>query len=294
MFVLDRDKLAAAQTAFSTAFEGALARYTGNEEFGVVAQELRGSDPATELFFSTRLGSGMKLDTGDYSVDSLRIQSIKIAASRYYDAFQMSRDDLEYDKLNLYRPHIEQLASSYARHRAQLSINKLESGWTESGYDGVTFFNSAHPIASGGTQSNVVNTSGAGLTTDTLAEALVRLSRMKDESGNIIGLRGTALLVPPELEHKARQILTAEQISGTDNVMRGRLRLVVSPFLTDPNRAYVIDTSTAFRPIIFYEFGQPTLEPDTSRSVLHRVVLWVLSAQYSTTFGFYHFVVGIN
>jgi len=46
-----------------------------------------------------------------------------------------------------------------------------------------------------------------------------------------LGIKPTLLVVPPALEAAARQILTAEQISGSTNLWRGTAELLVVPWL---------------------------------------------------------------
>jgi len=291
MFIRDQNKIAAIYKGFARLFDD-LVRERGDEElFRLLAQETQSNEFSRELFFSTRLGAGMKEDTGEFDIGSIRLQSLVINTKRWYDAFQMNREDLENDRLALYRPHIERMAESYRSHRARLVAQTLESGWTTPGYDGVNFFASNHPLSAGGTNDNVV--SGA-LTEANLTTALVKLARMKDDSGQLIGLTGTHLLVPPELEVTARKLLNAQLVGGGDtNVLAGRLQIVVSPYLTSATRWYVIDASRgAQKPVLFYTVDRPRLEMDDSRAVLNDLLFWVMKARYNAALGLYHFVVG--
>lgn len=100
--------------------------------------------------------------------------------------------------------------------------------------DGVSIFNSAHPLIGGGTQSNAGT---AALTPDSLNTALVNLREQKDQSGVIRGNTPATLLVPTALWKKATEItqsaLIADASTNNINVYRSAMGLTVytSPFL---------------------------------------------------------------
>lgn len=293
MFIEGREKLNAVYKGFARLFERFVAEIPDDTVFNILAAEDQSNDLEREYFFSSRLGAGMKELMGEFSIDRIKLNSITINTKRFYDAIQMNRDDLELDRLGLYRPHIQALAESYRLHRHKLTIQTFESGWTTPGYDGVNFFSDNHPIPSGGTNDNLLSTGGAGLTENTVSQALSMLARMKDDSGNPLGLRGTHLLVPPELEVAARKVVSATiTTSGATNVLAGRLEVVVSPYLTSPTRWYVIDASRSFaRPVVFRVAQAPRLELDESRAVLNDLLLWVVKARYNAALALYHVVV---
>jgi phage major head subunit gpT-like protein len=294
MFIEGREKLAAVYKGFARLFDRFVAEIPDNEIFNLLATEDQSNDLEREYFFSSRLGAGMKELLGEFSIDKIKLQSITINTKRFYDAIQMNRDDLELDRLGLYRPHIQALAESYRRHRHKLVIETLESGWTSNSYDGVSFFNDAHPLPNGQTNDNRLNTGGAGLTENTVATALTLLARMKDDSGNPLGLRGTHLLVPPELEVAARKVVNATLTGGGNtNVLAGRLQVVVSPYLTSASRWYVLDASLSVaKPVVFRVAQPPRLEMDDSRAVLNDIILWVVKARYNAALALYHTIIG--
>lgn len=65
-----------------------------------------------------------------------------------------------------------------------------------------------------------------------LAAAQAALSGMKGDFGQPLGLTPNLLVVPPTLAHPARKLLNAEQINGTDNVLKGTAEVLVSPWLS--------------------------------------------------------------
>lgn len=100
--------------------------------------------------------------------------------------------------------------------------------------DGVSIFNSAHPLIGGGTQSN---TGTAALSVSTLNDAIVNLMQQKNQAGVIMGDAPSVLVVPPALWKHAREItdsaLIADLANNNINVYRSALGLTVwtSPWL---------------------------------------------------------------
>lgn len=64
-----------------------------------------------------------------------------------------------------------------------------------------------------------------------LAAAQAALSSMKGDMGQPLGIRPNLLVVPGTLAHAARRLINAEQIDGTDNVLKGTAEVLVCPWL---------------------------------------------------------------
>lgn len=65
-----------------------------------------------------------------------------------------------------------------------------------------------------------------------LAAAIAAIGSMKGDYGRPLGLRPNLLVVPPSLEVTARKLIVAQTAAnGADNVLAGRLELLVSPWL---------------------------------------------------------------
>lgn len=65
-----------------------------------------------------------------------------------------------------------------------------------------------------------------------LAAAIAAIGAVKGDYGRPLGLRPNLLVVPPQLEVAARKLIVATTgPNGADNVLAGRLQLLVSPWL---------------------------------------------------------------
>lgn len=94
--------------------------------------------------------------------------------------------------------------------------------------DGVSIFNTAHPLIGGGTQSN---RGTAALAPTSLNDAITNLVEQKNQAGVISGNSPAVLLVPPALWKHAREItdsaLIADSGNNNVNVYRSALGITV-------------------------------------------------------------------
>lgn len=65
------------------------------------------------------------------------------------------------------------------------------------------------------------------LTCENLAAIIVKMQKIKADGGYVLNVKPSLLVVPPELEDKARELLEADKINGTTNTFKGRLKLHV-------------------------------------------------------------------
>lgn len=84
------------------------------------------------------------------------------------------------------------------------------------GGDGVSLISTAHPTASGGTQSNQLTTAAA-LSYTSLVQMLFQIRKAKDASGNYVNLDPKKLIVSPENEFEAETILNSVLQSSNAN-----------------------------------------------------------------------------
>ena len=124
-------------------------------------------------------------------------------------------EDNLYDSLS--SRYTKALARSMAytkQVKAAFPLNNGFSGGSFVGGDGVTLFNTAHPLVSGGTNSNTQSTA-ADLNETSLEAAVIQIAAFKDERGLLIAARPRKLIVPPALMFVATRLLETEQRTGT-------------------------------------------------------------------------------
>jgi phage major head subunit gpT-like protein len=108
------------------------------------------------------------------------------------------------------------------------------------GGDGVSLFNTAHPLVSGGTNSNTPATP-ADLNETSLEAAVIQIAAWTDERGLLIAAKPVKLVVPPSLQFVATRILETELRTATAdndiNALRNNRSIpggyTVNNYLTD-------------------------------------------------------------
>tara|TARA_R100000963_G_C4606717_1_gene78494 strand:- start:214 stop:783 length:570 start_codon:yes stop_codon:yes gene_type:complete len=124
----------------------------------------------------------------------------------------------------------------------------LNNGFTsyQSG-DGVVMFSTAHPLVSGGTNSNRPTT-GADLNETSLEAAVIQVAKWTDQRGLLIAARPRRLIVPPDLMFVATRILDSENRPATAdndiNAIKNNGTIPegyrVNHYLTDTNAWFMV------------------------------------------------------
>jgi hypothetical protein len=137
-------------------------------------------------------------------------------------------------------------AMSYTKQVKAAAVlnNGFTAGYT--GGDGVVLFSTAHPLISGGTNSNRPST-GADLNETSLENAVIQIAAWTDERGLLIAAKPKKLIVPPALQFVATRLLeTSLRVGTTDNDVNALKNNGSIPegytqnhFLTDTNGWYL-------------------------------------------------------
>jgi hypothetical protein len=133
--------------------------------------------------------------------------------------FSLTEEAIEdnlYDSLSA--RYTKALARSMAYTKQVKAAAVLNNGFT-SGYnggDGVPLFSNAHPLVSGGTNSNIPTTA-ADLNETSLEAAVIQISLWTDERGLLIAAKPKKLVVPPSLQFVATRLLETELRVGTND-----------------------------------------------------------------------------
>lgn len=158
--------------------------------------------------------------------------------------FMIERKFMDDEQYGVLEKMSKDLARAGRYKVEQDAASMFNSGFVTNGYDQKPLFADDHPLLGGGTGSNIV--SGA-LSDTTLKTASTLLRSQKDEAGKLIQLQPDTLIVPPELEWLAYELVRSEHKPGTDlndiNVMKGRYKVVVWDFLTSATAWFLADSN---------------------------------------------------
>jgi hypothetical protein len=156
-------------------------------------------------------------------------------------------EDNLYDSLS--SRYTKALARGMAYTKQVKAAAILNTGFT-SGVtygDGVTLFSTAHPLISGGVNSNRPATA-ADLNETSLENAVIQIAAWTDERGLLIAAKPKKLIVPPALQFVATRLLETELRVGTAdndiNAIKNNGSIpggyTVNNFLTDTNAWFLL------------------------------------------------------
>jgi hypothetical protein len=131
--------------------------------------------------------------------------------------FSLTEEAIEdnlYDSLSA--RYTKALARSMAYTKQVRAASVLNNGFNASfpGGDGVALFSTAHPLVSGGTNSNRPTTP-SDLNETSLEAAVIQIAQWTDERGLLIAAKPKKLIVPPQLQFIATRLLETELRVGT-------------------------------------------------------------------------------
>ena len=163
--------------------------------------------------------------------------------------FSLTEEAIEdnlYDSLSA--RYTKGLARSMAYTKQVKGAAVINNGFsnTYAGGDGVALFSTAHPLVSGGTNSNT-QTTMTDLNETSLEAAVIQIAGWTDERGLLIAAKPRKLIVPPNLMFVATRLLETElRVGTTDNDINALKNngsvpegYTVNHFLTDTNGWYL-------------------------------------------------------
>lgn len=165
-------------------------------------------------------------NSGELKVAQASDTKRSLAAETYGITTSLTRQDIVNDDLNALS-----LIPQRIGRGAALSLN--ETIWTEFLADNATYFQAASPGA------------GNALSLASLKSAVTAFRKLTDPDGNPLGIPPRIMLVPPELELVASELMASNlliasglastssaSVAPSTNVLAGRFRVVTSNYLT--------------------------------------------------------------
>src|SRR5210317_1294309 len=156
-------------------------------------------------------------------------------------------EDNLYDSLSSRYTKALARAMAYTKQTKAAAVlnNGFDSNYT--GGDGVELFSTAHPLVSGGTNSNEPSTA-ADLNETSLEAAVIQIAGWTDERGLLIAAKPSKLVIPPSLQFVATRLLDTElRVSTADNdinAIRSNGSIpegyTVNHYLTDTNAWFLM------------------------------------------------------
>lgn len=164
----------------------------------------------------------------------------------------VNRNDIEDDKIGVYKPMIQDLAESAKQNPDNLVFGLLAKSFKEKCYDGESFISENHITIVKNKEIIQSNKGKKKLSAQSYGEARVQMMNIKNTSGESLKLIPNLLVVSPQYEAIARQIVLSDIINGTTNIYKGTSEIMVVPELIDtPEAWFLLCTNRAIKPLIF-------------------------------------------
>ena len=196
------------------------------------------------------------------TVQGMRAYDFSITNEKWELTFIINRDHWEDDQTGQIQSRVREAALPWAAEKNVEFANLLVNGATATTtYDGNTFFHDTRTDGDSGTIDNSLTDNASDHTAVTSAEfmralkaAKTTMLKYKDDMGrpwtNMVELW---TIIPPDLEHVAREGLNATVISQTSNVFQGMSGLDVFPYLSSAVKIYTCALNGPRKPFVYQE-----------------------------------------
>tara|TARA_R110000824_G_scaffold127236_1_gene287246 strand:+ start:277 stop:1203 length:927 start_codon:yes stop_codon:yes gene_type:complete len=184
---------------------------------------------------------------------------VDIRNYEFAQGVQIERRLIDDDQGGQIRARAQNMADSFSQTIEQDAVNVFINGFTDSGTnrmgasmagaDSVGLLSTAHPYSPRNSNTTQSNEGTLALNIGNLDTTRQAMRNFTDDKGNLLGISPDLLLVPPELERQATQILSERAIYEPGsaqydvNMFSGRLRPIVWDRLTDSNAWFMIDST---------------------------------------------------
>ncbi len=274
---------------FNKGFESAVAQYT---KVSMIVP----SSSSDETYGWLGQFPSLREWVGSREIQNLSANGYTIKNKDFELTIGVPRNDIMDDKIGLYAPLFQNMGESAKMHPDTIVFPLLAKGFKEKCYDGESFFSADHPL--GKNKKTVQSNLGTKkLSADSYAEARAGMMTLKGEKGQSLNVVPDLLVVAPQNEAKAREILFADMILGSTNINKGTCDLLVSPNLSEYGEQwYLLSTRRSLRPLVFQEREKPRFTSktgDTDDNVFFQnEYLYGINARYNAGFGLWQLAFG--
>ncbi len=161
----------------------------------------------------------------------------------YALGWQVTMEMKDDDRYNIIRQIPGELMKSCRQSWESVGANVINLGdSTVTTADGVSLFNSAHPLLGGGTLSNILNPA-VDISVTAIQDLLILAENMTNDRGLKVRITPKYLWIPPDLQFIAKKVLKSELEPATGNNDVNPVQGVLTPrilhFLTSSTHWYV-------------------------------------------------------
>lgn len=289
--IVNQENLRGLTTGYSAAFNKAMSEV--RTEHQKIATTVPSSTAENSYKWLGQL-PGLREWIGEREIQHLDSYGYTIRNKKFERTLCVPRDDIEDDQYGIYTPLFASMGEAAGEHPDELVFGLLAAGFSEKCYDGKTFFAADHKSGS----KTFSNKGTKKFNRDAYLEARAAIMGLTGDKDKPLNLVPDLLVVSPKYEMEAREVLMAEMIDGTSNVLRGTAELLVSTQLagTNEDKWFLLCTKKFLKPIILQirkkiKFTQLTRDDDLN-VFMHDEFLYGADGRDNVGFGFWQMAWG--
>lgn len=235
---------------------------------------------------------------GERHLNAISEAGYRLKNRVFEDTVQVSKDRIADRKIAAEAVLMRMLGHQFAKFPDRKVASELLVGYASlKCYDGLTFFNDAHPVdpldASKGTFDNLL--ASTALTPANFDSTYAAMTQFKGADGQILGIMPDTLIVPPQLRTTALLIAKGAyvpNVAGTatqSNPNEGVVDVLVLPELgSESTTWYLAKLKGPLKPLIVQKREEPVFDlvfgPDSDHCKKTRNLAW--GADCRTAFGY--------
>lgn len=199
--------------------------------------------------------------------DPLMGYSTRFVHVKYGLGYQITEEAIADDQYKMLgKKMANQLGKSAHVTKEILAASILNNGFSvANGPDGVSLFNTAHPLVGGGVYGNRPSV-GAALGATALKNALIQFRRTPDDRGKQLMISPKYLIVTPDLEYTAYELLNSTLVPGSGNndvnSLKGALEIIVLDYVTTATQ-WMVAADKSDHGLVWYDRQDLKLQDTT-------------------------------
>lgn len=248
--VINQQNMRALYMGYSTAFSKAFNEAEIN--YPKIAMTVPSTTRETTYAWMGQIPN-MREWIGAREIQNLIVYDYTIKNKTFELTTKIPVNDIADDQYGVYAPIFSEMGMSARKHPDTLTFELLGKGFSEKCYDGVEFFSNSHPMGTNKKkfQSNMGTKK---LSAAAYAEARQSMMVIEGESGRSLNIVPDLLVVAPQNEAVARELLFADLIAGNTNINKNTCDLLVAPELACfANQWYLFCTKRHIKPFVYQE-----------------------------------------
>lgn len=256
--IINQETIRETFQSFNTVFNKAFQEM--QPQYSCVAMEVP-SETRDETYAWLGSVPSMREWIGDRQVKNLAAYGYTIQNRDFELTVSVPRNDIEDDRIGVFKPMFQDLAYSAGRHPDKLVFGLFPKAFTEKCFDGKPFISDGHTPGYEGKKVAAQSNKGTyKLTPDTYGAARTQMMTLLSDEGEVLNIVPDLLVVAPQKEAIARTIVMADEIHQEVNIYKGTADLLVAPELSvNPEQWFLLCTKRPVKPFIFQNRRKPQL-----------------------------------